>query len=224
MGFHSTFADNTRPGSVASRLRRKRFELLLEVAARFPPPVTVLDIGGTEQYWRMMDLPAHPHLRVTLVNVTPSTPDLAGLEARVGDARDLATFADSSFDIAFSNSVIEHVGGDAEQRKMAAEVRRVGREYYVQTPNRWFPVEPHFQFPLFQFLPLELRAALVRRFALGWYRRVPDPARARELVASIRLLSLRQLSALFPDSTIHRERFWGVTKSLVALSVPIRSG
>ncbi|HWS70973.1 MAG TPA: class I SAM-dependent methyltransferase, partial [Thermoanaerobaculia bacterium] len=67
-----------------------------------------------------------------------------------------------------SNSVLEHV---ADMPAMAREIRRVGRRWYVQTPNRWFPVEPHFLVPFFQFLPIATRAWLLTRFDLGWLTR-----------------------------------------------------
>ena len=98
---------------------------------------------------------------------------------------------------------------------MAREIRRVGRRFFVQTPNRHFPVEPHFVFPLFQFLPLTLRVQLLRRFSLGWVPRMPDPAKARAFVRSIRLLTGDELTGLFPGAAIHRERVCGLTKSFV---------
>ena len=67
----------------------------------------------------------------------------------------------------FSNSVIEHVPPQL-QSKFAEEVARVATRYFVQTPNRYFPIEPHYQLPLFQFLPKGIRKALNKRFALGW--------------------------------------------------------
>lgn len=39
------------------------------------------------------------------------------------------------------------VGKERDQERMAAEILRVGRHCYVQTPNKNFPVEPHFIFP-----------------------------------------------------------------------------
>jgi hypothetical protein len=64
-------------------------------------------------------------------------------------------------------------------------------------------------------LPVAWRSWLVTRAALGWHRREPDPERARELVESIRLLSETRLRQLFPGGTVHREKFLGVTKSLL---------
>ena len=159
-------------------------------------------------------------LHVTLLNLHPSASKSSRLATIVADARDLSCLATGAFDVVFSNSVIEHVGGPSDQLAMAREVRRVGRYYCVQTPNRFFPVEPHFQFPLFQFLPRALRIALVRRASLGWHERVPDRAAAGRLVDSVRLLTVRQLATLFPDAVIDRERFLGLTKSLVARTLP----
>ena len=101
-------------------------------------------------------------------------------------------------------------------RSMAAEIRRVGRRYWVQTPNKRFPLEPHFLFPFFQYLPVSVRAQLVHRFDVGWYKRIPDPAAARAEVESIQLLTRRKFAALFPGATIHSEKFGGLTKSFVA--------
>ena len=123
---------------------------------------------------------------------------------------------DRAFDVVFSNSVIEHVGGPNEQRRMAEEIRRVGKRYFVQTPNRNFPIEPHFLFPFYQFLPNTLQVWLLRSFDLGWFRRTPDPARARRAISGIRLLGYREVSRLFPEAEIYEEKFLGLTKSFVA--------
>jgi hypothetical protein len=87
----------------------------------------------------------------------------------------------------------------------------------VQTPNFWFPLEPHYLVPGFQFLPVRLRSGLLRRFDLGHIGRIPDPGAADEHVRSIRLLRTTQLRKLFPDARIHRERMLGLTKSLMAV-------
>jgi hypothetical protein len=108
----------------------------------------------------------------------------------------------------FSSSTIEHVPKEL-QETFASEIWRVGRRYFVQTPNRYFPIEPHYQFPLFQFLPHRVQRVLNRRFTLGW-----QPKGSWE---EINLLSSRQLKRLFPDAEIHRERVLGLTKSLMAV-------
>jgi hypothetical protein len=86
----------------------------------------------------------------------------------------------------------------------------------VQTPNRWFPVDPHYLVPLFHWLPRRLQIALLTRFDIGWLRSGGDAHAAETLVDSIRLLDARDLARLFPGATIWRERFFGLTKSLTA--------
>ena len=81
---------------------------------------------------------------------------------------------------------------------MAREVERVGRRYFVQTPNRYFPIEPHFLFPGFQFLPLAVQVGLVRRFALGYHEALPDRDEALEAVREIRLLDAARDAAAVP--------------------------
>lgn len=213
---HSKLADNTNPGSVAARLRRRRFRLFGELISQLEPPVRVLDIGGTPAYWETVGPESHADLEVVILNREALPVRSPNFSSMTGDATDLTQFGSRAFDVAFSNSVIEHVGDWDAQRRMAKELVRVGRHYYVQTPNRLFPMEPHFLVPGFQFLPVELRTALVRRFDLGWYKRITDPQLAREHVLSHQLLSAGQMRRLFPDATLYRERVMGLTKSLVA--------
>lgn len=52
-------------------------------------------------------------------------------------------FADQSFDLVYSNAVIEHVGNASEQALFVREHVRVGRHWMLTTPNRLFPVEAH---------------------------------------------------------------------------------
>ena len=122
---------------------------------------------------------------------------------------------DASFDVVFSNSVIEHVGTYQDQIQMAKEVRRVGKRYFVQTPNKYFPLEPHFLFPLFQFLPINIRVLLLQNFKLGWFSKTPDKVKAREIVESIRLLDKREFISLFPNAELYEEKIFGMTKSFV---------
>lgn len=110
-------------------------------------------------------------------------------------------FRDGEFDIVFSNSVVEHLAPDA-RRRYANEIRRVGERYFVQTPNRFFPIEPHYMLPLVQFLPKWLRSFMdVRLF-------YSEP---------IELLTEEELRRLFPDAEIRRERIGPFTKSLIAV-------
>ena len=198
-------------------MRRRRFAFFLSLLESVDRPLSILDVGGTQQFWDIMGRQHLEGAQVTLLNLAAPPVSANNFESVAGDARDLGRYETSSFDVVFSNSVIEHLGPDfADQQRMADEIKRVGKRYFVQTPNRYFPLEPHFLVPGFQFMPLELRVWLVSHFNVGWYRRIPDRAEARSEVESISLLTRRDLRRLFPRARIYRERLMGLTKSFVA--------
>lgn len=209
-----TLADNSRETSVATRLRRRRFAFFTQLVSSVPRPFRLLDVGGTSRFWELMGWHEEAGVDITLLNVAPAA--RGTIRSVVGDARNMPQFGDGEFDVVFSNSVIEHVGGAGDQAQMAAEIVRVGRRHFVQTPNRYFPIEPHFLVPGFQFLPISARVWLLRHFDLPGYRRSPDSAEARRAVTSIRLLDRREFSRLFPHSSLYVERLGGLAKSFVA--------
>ena len=197
------------------RFRRKRWAQFL---AWFPITERshVLDVGGHPGEWMAA---VQTPLTVTVVNIGPWPESLQAPSRFIyceADARNLP-FADQSFEIAYSNSVIEHVGTLEDQRRFAAEIRRVGRKIYVQTPYRWFPVEPHFLSFFAHWLPRRWHRWLIPKLSLrGWFRG-GDDVDVRQLVAEVRLLSLREMRELFPDCEIHKERVFGFVKSLIAV-------
>lgn len=208
-------ADPENPGSWAARMRRKRFVLFLELLKQVPPPVRILDVGGTEEFWKLMPLSGAGQAHITVLNTVEFKTTLNNVTSVAGDACRLEQYAERSFDVVFSNSVIEHLGTLTAQQQMSAEVRRVGRRYFIQTPNRWFPMEPHFLFPCFQFLPFRARVWIASHYPAGWYCRPGDPAGAAREVEAIRLLGRREFQALFPEGILYRERFCGLTKSFI---------
>jgi hypothetical protein len=210
-------AANVQEGrSLANRFRARRFARFEQLAARLPRPLSILDIGGTPEFWQHRGWAGRDDCRITLVNLTPRPSRHANVVSLAGDATDLGCFATGEFDIAFSNSVIEHLESFDAQRAMAGEVERVGRAYWVQTPNYWFPVEPHFLVPGWQWLPEGVRCSIIRRFRCGWRGPYPDPADARRAVREIRLITRSELEALFPGASFWGERFLGLVKSWVA--------
>ncbi len=218
--FRSLFSqifDNTNPQSISSRLRTERFKRLNQLINRCSEgkPLNILDIGGDDKYWNnMLNLLEVP-VNITLINLVPyhhiKNPRI---KAIVGDGCDLSSFANKSFDLVISNSVIEHVGTIHDQKRMASEIQRVGKGYFIQTPNRCFPLEPHFLIPFFQFLPTNLKIEIAKRYKPGWYRNRKVEA-AVEDAQKIRLLSKKELMHLFPDGKIWEEKYWGITKSFV---------
>jgi hypothetical protein len=211
-------ADNRNRGSLAARARLRRFELFGELLQEVPKPVRILDVGGTQEFWEVMGFTDRPGVQITLLNLTPPQVTHSDFEGVVGDATNMSCFQQYEFDVVFSNSVIEHVGTHEDQELMAQEIRRVGKRYFVQTPNYFFPIEPHFLFLGFHWLPIPVRAFLVSRFDLGWCSKVPDSDRAREVVEGIRLLKKKEMLALFPGADLYQERLLGLVKSFVVYS------
>jgi hypothetical protein len=213
--------------SLMNRMRSRRMAVFENLIADLPRPLRIIDIGGTVQFWERRGWEARDDVVITVVNLEAEPSPHGNISSLSGDARDLREFADQSFDIAFSNSVIEHVGDFEQKRRMAAEVCRLAPNYWVQTPNYWFPIEPHFLFPGWQWLPEGLRVQLLRRRAFGWNGRCPDASKAREVVRHAQLASRRDLRRLFPAAALLPERFGGLVKSWIAVggfeTIPARS-
>ena len=119
----------------------------------------ILDIGGTNSFWKQRGLVGRGDVRVVLVNLEAEPRVHENIEPRAGDATNVGELPDGSFDVVFSDSVIEHLETFARQAAMAAEVRRLAPTYWVQTPNFWFPIEPHFLTPAWHWLPVDARLA-----------------------------------------------------------------
>lgn len=209
-------ADNNNPNSLASRSRSKRFEFFKSELNKLPRPLKILDIGGTQEFWEMMGFVNEAGVEIYLLNLEKTPVSYPNFKSLKGDARDLSEFEDGSFDVVFSNSVIEHLFTWENQVKMAQEMIRVGKNHFVQTPNFWFPIEPHFVFPFFQFLPLAVRERLVHHFNLGHHKKYPDMKVAREIVREVKLLSKNEFKKLFPDFNFYDDKFMGLNKSFVA--------
>ena len=202
-------------GSVSSRARARRWELL---ARRFPDlaEMRVLDLGGTVQPW--VTAPVAPR-SVVVVNLDEHPSSVPWLTTVVGDACALpGSVAAMEFDLVYSNSVIEHVGGHRQRQAFADTVASTAERHWVQTPYRYFPIEPHWVFPLLQFLPVAARSTVARRWRLG-HRHVPREAR-RAAVASVlgvELMSRTEMAYYFPVSDLLVERYCGLTKSLISV-------
>jgi len=158
--------------------------------------------------------------RITVVNIHEipprNRPAGPNIKTVVGDGCKLE-FGDRSFDIVFSNSVIEHVGTFERQRAFARECRRTGRQLWVQTPARCFPIEPHLIAPFFHFLPRFAQRRLLRNFTVWGLLARPTTAEVEAFLSEVRLLTYREMRELFPDCEIIRERVLGFTKSYIAL-------
>ncbi|HYK88947.1 MAG TPA: class I SAM-dependent methyltransferase [Acidobacteriota bacterium] len=217
MKFLTRLADTRDPKSLASRTRRRRGAFLRSLLAPMPKPVRIVDLGGTEAFWETVGAAGDAEIQVVLLNTSTQPTHYRNLTSRVGDATNLRHFSDNTFDVSFSNSVIEHLGTYRQQQLMATEHRRVASRYFVQTPNKYFPIEQHFLIPMFQFFPLSLQLQLIRRFSISWFDRIPDRAQAEAFLRSFRLLSYQDLRTLFPGAQIRTERYCGLAKSFMVV-------
>jgi hypothetical protein len=202
--------------SWAYKARKKRFDFFIRNLNKIPKPLKILDIGGTQAFWDSMGFEEDPEIQIYLLNLEHQKVKRANFKSIKGDATNLSQYEDNFFQMVFSNSVIEHLFTWENQLKMANEIRRVGKYHFIQTPNYWFPIEPHFVFPFFQYLPKKSRVSLVKNFSLGHHPKYTDAQIARSRIEEVRLLTIKEVKKLFPDSNIYREKFLGLNKSIVA--------
>jgi hypothetical protein len=209
-----------------ARFRAARFrqvQAIIDQLVAQHGTIRVLDAGGRAEYWNMLSPAVADRVHVTILNYSPELADYSEQTAGHifyenvnGDACVMPQYADGAFHLVHSNSVIEHVGSYSRMIAFADEVRRVGRAYYVQTPNFWFPIDPHNAVPLLHWLPDVVRFALETRFNLGLQRRT-DFAGAVDRIDHRRMVSRAMMRALFPDARHSAERFALVfKKSLIA--------
>lgn len=193
-------------GPFSQKMRGARMRQL-ESVLRLQPDMRILDLGGQPDIWNHVATP----LKITILNLpgiaTPAAPASPHqFEFVEGDACNVSSCADNSFEAVFSNSVIEHVGDKAKQQAFANEVRRLAPNYWVQTPSIWFPIEAHTGMPFWFFMPEALR----NRFIRDWEKKLPDWT---EMVKGTTVLSKRQMQDYFPDASILTERKFGFPKS-----------
>ena len=204
--------------SVNQGFREKRFKFFKDLldSVRKVGTINILDVGGTQSYWENMKFTSSNSIHITLLNLEAGEVANKNFSSISGDATDLSRFGDKHFDVVFSNSVIEHLYTFEAQQKMANEIRRVGRHYFVQTPNIYFPIEPHWVFPLFQFLPFGLRVWITKAYYLDSYPAESRKEIAIQRVKEVRLLTERDMRGLFPEAKIYREMFFGLKKSITS--------
>ena len=208
--------------SFNQRFRENRFKFFLTLLEKVKSDqvILILDIGGTSSFWERMNFIANKQVHITLLNLVKEPTHHGTFKSIEGDACDLSLFKDQEFDVVFSNSVIEHLFCIENQQKMSDEVRRVGKFYYVQTPNFFFPIEPHWLFPFFQFLPIKARVFLTHHFNLGHYKKSTNRADAVKRVEEIKLLTEKQMKNNFPDGKVYHEVFLGLVKSITLYRFP----
>lgn len=212
------FAASDHPKSLGAKFRAKRsriFEKLFFKNFNPQKPISILDVGGTDYFWKNSQIPNIPGVRITLLNLHLEKTTHPHIQSMIGDATDMKDFENKKFDLVFSNSVIEHLYTFENQQKMANEIQRVGKKYFIQTPNKYFPVEAHYAIPFAQYMPKKLLFTLLTKTKISRFNRW-EPKAAQQYLDEIRLLDNSDMAQLFPQSKLLKEKVWGMTKSLTA--------
>jgi hypothetical protein len=202
---------------ILRHFRRKRMRQFFK-ALNITSQTRILDVGGNPFIWEIATADGLPRIEnITVLNVYEE--DQAKLPSNVrwivGDGTKLP-FADGEFDVVFSNSVIEHLGQHEPQVSFASEIRRVGKSYWVQTPDPRFFIEPHYLSPFVHWLPIDLRRKVVRHGTTWGILSRPSKQEIDDRLKEIRLIDPKEFKAMFPGAEIMVERFIGMPKSLVA--------
>jgi SAM-dependent methyltransferase len=182
---------------IAARARHRRHARFFALT-RLSPGARVLDVGCGRLGLRELE----PELEITGLDIV-ERPGYPG-PFLCADAAAGLPFADGEFDLVYCSSVIEHVP-PLRRAAFAAEIRRVGRGWFVQTPALSFPIEPHSLLPGAQWLPVGLRRHYWRLGAAGEWEQIS-------------LLRRREVEALFGPA--RAERFGPLVKSWVCVSPP----
>lgn len=198
------------------RFRPRRLRLFYS-CFRVTKETRVLDLGGGLYFWELAKKEGFPVPQVTVLNTRPG-PTLLMPQVRwlIGDATNTG-LEDFSFDIVFSNSLVEHLVDWHSQVRFAGEVKRLAKSYFVQTPNKRFFVEPHFVTPFVHWLPPSVQRRLGPRATLwGWFTGATRRQYEKQL-NELRLLGTREMHSLFPEAHFITERWVGMAKSIVAI-------
>ncbi len=191
--------------------RWARFQMKLTPA----PQDHVLDVGGNPNDWAgrksMVNNVDVLNLESCKVEQNENSPFVRSLK---GDGCALE-FNDTSYDIVYSNSVIEHVGSWEDQETFAAETRRVGRKLWIQTPAYECPVEPHYLGLFIHWFPSNWHTRIARWTSVIGLTGAAD---LETIAKTTRLLTKREFRLLYPDCEIWTERMlWIIPKSYVAI-------
>jgi hypothetical protein len=219
MGEESVYYRNTGRIPVASKaslhVRKKMFELFMQVM-RPSESISILDLGVTSDGKHpesnfFEQLYPYKH-RI----VCAGTEDGSYLEKRYPGTRFISIrpgeplpFPNEAFGIVFSNAVIEHAGNEAAQKNFVREVLRVGKSFFITTPNRIFPIEMHTGLPLLHYLPKTAHRYVLTKLGYGYW--------ATE--ANLNLLHPQAFRRLFPSPVlvkIKKIRLLGITSNLIA--------
>lgn len=220
--------DYDNPASLGSRLRRKRLQVFLDMidtVYRSKGACRVIDLGGRANYWQSAPQTffRERNCTITLSNLEDLSPiplKSADIFSAVTEDACALTAPDRCYDLLHSNSVIEHVGDWNRMKRFAHHASRVADGYFVQTPDYWFPYEPHFGTPFFAQMPRPLQVKLLMTRTCGFFPKARSIEQAIQSLESCQLLTKSMVRDLFPDAELRHERILGLSKSIIAVRRP----
>ena len=212
MNIKNIFEISEKKDSLGNQFREKRFSFFLKKFNKMKKPISILDVGGKINFWENRNLAGNNDYKITVLNIEKEKSNYSNINCLIGDATNLNQFKNKSFDIVHSNSVIEHLYNFENQKKMALEIMRVGQKYIVQTPNKYFFIEPHYLLPFFNIVPEKIKYLILTKTKLSRLKKW-DKNFAKQYIKEIRLLSEKEMKTLFPKSKIYFEKFLGMNKS-----------
>lgn len=212
------FKSSEEKDSLGNWFRNKRFKFFFDKINLMDKPISILDLGGKVKFWENRNLSGNHNFLITIINLESEKSVYPNIETKVGNILELKSFKKNSFDIVFSNSVIEHLHNFQNQKKMASEILRIGKKHIIQTPNKYFFIEPHYMFPFFQYLPSKIQYKILTKTKLSRLRKW-DKKFARQYLKEIRLLTVNEMKEIFPRSKIYQEKFFGMSKSFTAYNL-----
>jgi SAM-dependent methyltransferase len=208
-------------GHFSAISRKRKIEQFFEL---MKPSETdkILDVGGEVESSSCKScqfIDTFPHkenisvVNLSAVHVETIAKKYPEVDGRVGDACNLP-WPDDYFDIVYSNAVIEHVGDYERQKKMASEIMRVGRKWFVTTPNRWYPFEFHMRLPFVTWLPFQ---GYMKFGRIIWYNHVRKRYVFGRKRDDFRLMTAHELEMCFPGSRIIKQRVTFMPETLIAV-------
>ena len=217
------YAQSTDKKSISTRLRRKRFSHLVELIHHIRKyggrkEISIIDLGGTPSYWNQVyDVSNNPlNINVTLLNLKKFQIGNPFFEILTGDVTDMHGIPEQAYTIAFSNSLIEHLGDFSVQERLVTEMKRIAKYIYLQTPNYSFFWEPHYNLPFAHWISFSKRM----KYLSFIHRTTVNEQLSIYLKNPIRLLTKSELQYFFSPErySLRRENLFGFTKSYIVVS------
>jgi hypothetical protein len=208
------------------RTRARRRLLFLRRVAALPNPLRIIDLGGSVDFWRQWGIRDSHGFRITLVNPHESDKDHLSHGAIPGFMQEMdrdATLLDEQelreFDLIFSNSMLEHIDHLDARERLCRKIEMSGRPYFIQVPNKYSPIDPHYPHPLVPFFaayPKPMKARLLTFSGLGCHSGPSTYDRAIQVLRYYNPIGPGELRSLFPSARQTAEKFMGLPLSLIA--------